>query len=517
MFWPLALALAMPAGQRSGSVAVAYLACDDATMWIICNAVNNLRTTGYADDIVVITPVDLKVTCASHSVITHKVQAVAYPSHMKRRANGAHHRYCRYTKLQLWNLDYERVVYLDYDTFVLDTINFLVRDIDVIPGTVAAARDTVGPVFNSGVMVLRPNQITYAKLFELSLTHISYNNGDQGLLNAFFMPDKVQWLDYSYNVPAQLMQSSYWRKNKVRIVHYTGESKPWNWHENTQKSAWKPAADDLSMNLWYRGLRGAKHHKACSSFKFKRRTGVTCVIVTFSRATRIVQQVIDSVMATKSVTSIRIKNLNPDRRLSRNDFYSHVPLAVDSYDTDSLNHRFDVTGIETTGVLYLDDDIVMRPVDLTHMLSVWDDHQDLLVGTFNRAHSDDYRYTTSTNQFYSMILTKAMVVSIDYVYKYYCLLPPQVLDYVTRGTNCEDILMNYVVASVKGAPPLFVASVDVRDYGRTNGLSLSGPKAGWSSKRTACTRHFRTVFGDLYKSTTYIQSNWRSKTTIATV
>lgn len=303
----------------------------------------------------------------------------------------------------------------------------------------------------------------------------------------------AEWLPYRYNVPAQLLKSAYWSKNKADIVHYTGEVKPWSWHLN-EKSVWKSSPRDDVLLLWHEFMNPS--FERCKAFRPKQLHGVTCVITTFSRPVTFAQAVIDTLEDIDDIVAIRVKNLNPRRSIERSNFVSLKKLAVDHYSDDTLNNRFDVTGIDTEGVLYLDDDIVAAPVDIKFMLKAWQTHKKKLTGFFSRTH-DSNLYSFNTRESYSMLLTKALVVHIDYVYKYDCLLLPELKQYVTDHMNCEDILMNFIVASVSSESPALVAARPVIDYGRETGLSVKAGKAdkGFKYARTKCIAFFTHKFG----------------------
>ncbi|GEQ72289.1 hypothetical protein JCM33374_g5976 [Metschnikowia sp. JCM 33374] len=100
-----------------------------------------------------------------------------------------------YTKIELWNLPYQKVLYLDADTLPLQGPN-LVTDLlklDFPTGKILAAPDSGFPdIFNSGVFVLRPNSQDYhrlAKLVHSNASSVSFDGADQGLLNQYFNSD----------------------------------------------------------------------------------------------------------------------------------------------------------------------------------------------------------------------------------------------------------------------------------------------------------------------------------------
>lgn len=92
-----------------------------------------------------------------------------------------------YTKLRIWDLQFDRIVYLDADTLVVDCIDELFQlNIKGEPGSFAAAPDVFPPdKFNAGVLVVRPA----SQVFQAMLQHISvlptHDGGDTGFLNSW--------------------------------------------------------------------------------------------------------------------------------------------------------------------------------------------------------------------------------------------------------------------------------------------------------------------------------------------
>lgn len=110
-----------------------------------------------------------------------------------------------FTKVKLWSLDkYDKVLYLDADTLPLlpsdnaTSVADLLR-LEFPQDKVIAAPDSGFPdIFNSGVLLLKPNQKTYDDLVALvkesaDNPDVSFDGADQGLLNQYFnsQPDWV--------------------------------------------------------------------------------------------------------------------------------------------------------------------------------------------------------------------------------------------------------------------------------------------------------------------------------------
>jgi glycogenin glucosyltransferase len=136
-----------------------------------------------------------------------------------------------FTKLHCWRLtQYEKAVFMDADTLVLQNIDDLFERDEL-----SASPDPGWPdCFNSGVFVYKPSLDTFNNLVNWSLTHGSFDGGDQGLLNSYFSnwsSDSSKRLPYVYNCCTQKFYSYlpalvYFR-TQVRVVHFIGSTKPW--------------------------------------------------------------------------------------------------------------------------------------------------------------------------------------------------------------------------------------------------------------------------------------------------
>ena len=156
-----------------------------------------------------------------------------------------------YTKLQIWNLvDYDKVVYIDADTLVLQNVDELFER-----PTPAAAPDTFPPdKFNAGVMVIRPSTDTFKDMMSKINVLGSYDTGDTGFLNEYF----PKWfemsaghrLPFGYNALRTMYwltaprTKGYWNAVKpLKIIHYCSSPKPWD-SEGTKKKG------ELELKWW---------------------------------------------------------------------------------------------------------------------------------------------------------------------------------------------------------------------------------------------------------------------------
>ncbi|KAI3648146.1 hypothetical protein MP228_005392 [Amoeboaphelidium protococcarum] len=143
-----------------------------------------------------------------------------------------------YTKLHIWNLvNFDKVVFMDADTLVLKNIDNLFTDYQLSGNGsgVAAAPDMGWPdCFNSGVFVAKPSKETFENLIKFAESQGSFDGGDQGLLNDYFK----DWarIPFLFNVGFCALYSyvpAFHRfRSDVKVVHFLGDSKPWNFDRN---------------------------------------------------------------------------------------------------------------------------------------------------------------------------------------------------------------------------------------------------------------------------------------------
>ncbi|XP_065865767.1 glycosyltransferase family protein 64 C3 [Euphorbia lathyris] len=187
--------------------------------------------------------------------------------------------------------------------------------------------------------------------------------------------------------------------------------------------------------------------------------------------------------------------------------------------SNSLNNRFlPRSSIETQAVLICDDDVEVDPKSFEFAFQIWRSNTDRLIGFFVRSHDLDllskkWIYTVHPNK-YSIVLTKFMILKSQYLFEYSCKggsIMSEMRRTVDRMQNCEDILMNFVVADKENIGPILVGATRVRDWGdarndaddRRIGLKGGGVKAvGLSSRRSEhrkrrgdCIREFHKVLG----------------------
>lgn len=126
--------------------------------------------------------------------------------------------------------------------------------------------------------------------------------------------------------------------------------------------------------------------------------------------------------------------------------------------------------IETNAVLCLDEDVLLKPDEIKFALENFQEFPEKIVGFPSRLHfklSGDnpneknqhfsrWAYTTKLHNGYSMVLNSAAFVHKYYLFKMSKLSSskPKSVETVKNLSNCDDILLNFLVSDITGQPPL---------------------------------------------------------------
>ncbi|CAJ1972290.1 unnamed protein product [Sphenostylis stenocarpa] len=210
------------------------------------------------------------------------------------------------------------------------------------------------------------------------------------------------------------------------------------------------------------------------------------------------------------------------RQLAHNLSFSSssAPISLLPQPSASLNNRFlpRPSHISTDAVLICDDDVEVDPRSLEFAFRVWEKNPQRLVGVFARSHDLDLNrrewvYTVHPDRF-SIVLTKFMLLRGHYLFLYTCGGGAQMARaraIVDAMHNCEDVLMNMVVAEEAQVGPVLVWAKRVRDYGdsRNEGeeavsvVGLSSRKREHRKRRGWCIQEFHRVLGTMPLRYTY--------------
>ncbi|XVF48135.1 hypothetical protein PTKIN_Ptkin03bG0166500 [Pterospermum kingtungense] len=181
--------------------------------------------------------------------------------------------------------------------------------------------------------------------------------------------------------------------------------------------------------------------------------------------------------------------------------------------SSSLNARFlPRPSISTRAVLVCDDDVEVDPKTVEFAFRMWMGRPDRLIGIFVRSHDMDltrkeWIYTVHPNK-YSIVLTKFMMMKREYLVKYSCgggAPMGEMRRIVDEMRNCEDILMNFMVAEETNAGPIMVGAEKARDWGDPRNedekgfrdVGLSSRKGEHRKRRGDCITKFHRAFGKM--------------------
>ncbi|RDW13373.1 glycosyltransferase [Paracoccus thiocyanatus] len=154
-----------------------------------------------------------------------------------------------FAKLRLWQLDYDRVVFIDADALVLRNIDrlFDYPEFSAAPNVYESLADFHR--LNSGVFTARPSQATFRAMLErLDRPGQFWRRTDQTFLESYFpnwhgLPVFDNMLQYVWMNLPQL-----WRWQDIRVLHYQYE-KPWQDHAKVEQlrplvDLWRAHAGD---------------------------------------------------------------------------------------------------------------------------------------------------------------------------------------------------------------------------------------------------------------------------------
>ncbi|XP_064408341.1 exostosin-1 [Latimeria chalumnae] len=139
-----------------------------------------------------------------------------------------------------------------------------------------------------------------------------------------------------------------------------------------------------------------------------------------------------------------------------------MPLILIEERRKKISSRFfPHDAIVTDAVLSLNEDTIMSTNEVNFAFVVWQSFPDRIVGYPARSHfwdsnKGEWGYTSKWINQYSMVLTEAAFYHRYYHYLYTNYLPSELRNLTDHLSNCEDILMNFLVSAVTKLPPIKV-------------------------------------------------------------
>jgi len=235
--------------------------------------------------------------------------------------------------------------------------------------------------------------------------------------------------------------------------------------------------------------------------------GYTAVILTFNR-NKVLFQLISHLDKSPSLHKILIIWNNPNVKPPDVSKLLNVskPLVIIRAKANKLSNRFyPYKEIETDAILSIDDDISMLTVDeLEFGFHVWKQNSDRLVGFPGRNHKQwsknnkqGFVYQSEWSNDISMVLTGVAFYHKVYGYLFTYKMPKNIIRYIDRRMNCEDIAMNFLIANLTRKSPIKVTTRK-----RFICPQCSSNESLWSEtshflKRSDCLVEFTKHFGHM--------------------
>ena len=135
----------------------------------------------------------------------------------------------------------------------------------------------------------------------------------------------------------------------------------------------------------------------------------------------------------------------------------NVPVHLIRATANSLAERFRIPkNIRTTAALWLDDDILISPEDVEFGFRAWQafgKEKHRIVGFSGRRHrfEDDMYYYIFDQHMYSMVLTSSAFLDLTMMDWFWAdnASTKAAIAYVNQHLNCEDILMNCKIPTLR--------------------------------------------------------------------
>nr|XP_002128024.1 exostosin-1-like [Ciona intestinalis] len=195
------------------------------------------------------------------------------------------------------------------------------------------------------------------------------------------------------------------------------------------------------------------------------------------------------------------------RVLVPQDGAHEIPIRVIDDQPKTMGRRFLPRQFTTDAILSLDDDVMLNSQEIDFAFDVWRSFPDRIVGFPARSHfwnssKSKWVYTSKWSNSYSIVLTGAAFIHRYYLKLYSEWLPPSLRKTVDETSNCEDILMNMLVAHVTRLPPVKVTQK--KQYKDTSAsqpyVNHAGVVSRWSdprhfAERQTCMQSFEAWFG----------------------
>lgn len=195
---------------------------------------------------------------------------------------------------------------------------------------------------------------------------------------------------------------------------------------------------------------------------------------------------------------------------------SRIPVRFRKEEENSMNNRYKPDSlIHRRAVLSMDDDLLIPCKDIEIAFTEWRKETRSIVGWFPRLAEENpspkhgmesvvYRgepHTIDTGM-YNLILTGAAFLDSRIAFPLYWSRKFDLLrDYVDKVRNCDDILMNFVMAGVSedAHSVRYLRASRILDYSRSTGVGISHKEENFVSQASTCLNLFIKTVGNPLK------------------
>lgn len=152
------------------------------------------------------------------------------------RVEKTHRWYHNYSTLHIFNLEFEKIVYLDADMLITRNIDELFEKAH-LSGVISGGslpEHSAWNQFNGGLLVIEPSGALFADMLRCVGSIEQKAGGNQAFLHAYFRdwPTKTELhLDYSYNMFHTHVDRYHellgYMLEDIKVLHFIGANKPW--------------------------------------------------------------------------------------------------------------------------------------------------------------------------------------------------------------------------------------------------------------------------------------------------
>lgn len=188
-------------------------------------------------------------------------------------------RFYNYSKLNMWGLtQFDKIVYLDADMVVMHNIDELFDKPNLSSTNAGGMIHKDWKQLNSGLIVLEPSQSIFNHMkSQVGVIEKEKGKGDQAFIHQYYAdwPERKELhLHHVYNTfdchiegykkhhgyyldeKIQLNNSKFDPK-RIKVVHYIGQTKPWNKVDEIKKSE-KTDDETVANKIWVRYYKDLK-------------------------------------------------------------------------------------------------------------------------------------------------------------------------------------------------------------------------------------------------------------------